>query len=145
MTHSSTLLVRRNARAFTAGQFARDTAEPECREDWLETREGDSWLEGAIGDLIGGRTIEGISHEQFVAAIDDQLVANIDWEKTGPFLAILLADILKNDLHPQFNLANQLLGGSHDRKVQPVRELAKNLLIPKGADVCRRQQEEDFY
>lgn len=44
-------LARRNASAMMAGQRRWDDAEPDCREDWIETPSGKQWLEDGISSL----------------------------------------------------------------------------------------------
>lgn len=47
-------LARRNASAMRAGQRRWDDAEPDYREDWLETPSGKQWLEDSRSSLILG-------------------------------------------------------------------------------------------
>lgn len=47
-------LARRNASAMRAGQRRWDDAEPDYREDWIETPSGKQWLEDSRSSLILG-------------------------------------------------------------------------------------------
>ncbi|MFC0709920.1 hypothetical protein [Azorhizophilus paspali] len=135
----------RNRRALSAGQFAWDNMEPPAEPDrWIETKEGREWLHENAASLVQGLTVEEITNEQLVDALDTEVIPSIDWNMNGRLLAIMLAEILKNDTHPLFITANQFLGGTRDKKIQPLRDLAERMLAKKADDYCRRLSEEDY-
>ncbi len=136
-------LALRDQRAFSAGQWRWENMEPDApAPDFIDTDEGQEWLRESAASLVQGLTVEGITHAQFIQAADESLVPEIDWHKNGPLLMVLLGEILKNDLHPLFQIANQLLGGDREKKHQPLRDFAEEMLKPKAADYCRRMQED---
>lgn len=138
-------LALRDQRAFSAGQWRWENMEPNTpAPDFLDTEEGQEWLRESAASLVQGLTVEGVTHDQLIQAADEALVPAIDWDKNGPLLMIMLGEILKNDLHPLFQIANQLLGGDHDKKIQPLRDFAEELLKPKAAEYCRRMQEDCY-
>ncbi|TKD30013.1 hypothetical protein [Azotobacter chroococcum] len=138
-------LALREQRAFSAGQWRWENMEPDApAPDFLDTKEGQEWLRESAESLVQGLTVEGITHDQLVDKLDAEVIPGVDWNKNGKLLAILLADILKSDMHPLFSTANQFLGGTCDKKSQPLRDLAERMLTPKAAEYCQRTSEEDY-
>jgi len=115
--------IARSSRAMRSAQIAYDNAEPDTREPWIETREGDGWLEAGIAELLAKRDVKLVgkvivSAKRFI----------VEFSQAA-------ADVYAAD--DEFDLEWDLATGRpyYAKKYQELaREVAVRLLLPHAAE-----------